>query len=60
MGKEYIKAVHCQPGYLIYMQNTSCKMPGSMKLKLESRLPGIPAPVIPYEQNYMILNIEVF
>ena len=28
--------------------------------KLESRLPGIPAPVRPYEQNYMILNIEVF
>ena len=40
LGKEYIKAVYRHPGYLIYMQNTSCKMPGSMKLKLESRLPG--------------------
>ena len=28
--------------------------------ELESRLPGISAPVIPYEQNYMILNTEVF
>ena len=26
--------------YLIYMQSTSCKMPGWMKHKLESRLPG--------------------
>ena len=51
LGKEYIKAVYRHPGYLIYMQNTSCKMPGSMKLKLESRLPGIPTPVIPYEQK---------
>ena len=26
--------------YLTYMQNTSCEMPGWMKHKLESRLPG--------------------
>ena len=25
---------------LTYMQSTSCEMPGWMKLKLESRLPG--------------------
>ena len=24
LGKEYVKAVYCQPTYLIYMQNTSC------------------------------------
>ena len=30
-GKEYIKAVYCHPAYLIYMQSTSCKMPGWMK-----------------------------
>ena len=23
LGKEYIKAVHCHPAYLTYMQNTS-------------------------------------
>ena len=40
MGKEYIKAVYCHPAYLTYMQSTSCKMPGWMKHKLESRLPG--------------------
>ena len=28
------------PVYLTYMQSTSCKMPGQMKHKLESRLPG--------------------
>ena len=39
-GKEYIKAVYCHPAYLIYMQSTSCEMPGWMKHKLKSRLPG--------------------
>jgi len=39
-GKEYIKAVYCHPAYLTYMQSTSCEMPGLMKPKLESRLPG--------------------
>ena len=38
LGKEYIKAVYGHPAYLTYMQSTSCKMPGWMKLKLESRL----------------------
>ena len=40
LGKEYVKAVYCHPAYLTYMQNTSCKMLGWMKHKLESRLPG--------------------
>ena len=40
LEKEYIKAVYCQPVYLTPMQSTSCKMPGWMKHKLESRLPG--------------------
>ena len=39
-GKEYIKAVHCHPAYLTYMQSTSREMPGWMKHKLESRLLG--------------------
>ena len=38
LGKEYVKAVYSHPGYLTYMQSTSCKMPGWMKHKLESRL----------------------
>ena len=37
-GKEYVKAVYCHPAYLTYMQSTSCKMPGWMKHKKESRL----------------------
>ena len=37
LGKEYIKAVFCDPAYLIYMQNTSREMPGRMKHKLESK-----------------------
>ena len=39
LGKEYVKDVYCHPDYLIYMQSTSCEMPGWMKHKLESRLP---------------------
>ena len=35
-----IKAIHCHPAYLTYMQSTSCEMPGWMRHKLESRLPG--------------------
>ena len=40
LGKEYIKAVHCHPVYLTYMQSTSWEMPGWIKHKLESRWPG--------------------
>ena len=38
--KECVKAVCCHPAYLTYMQSTSWEMPGWMKYKLESRLPG--------------------
>ena len=37
-GKEYVKAVHCHPAYLTYMQSTSWEMLGWKKHKLESRL----------------------
>ena len=40
LGKEYIKAVYSHPAYLTYMQSTSCKMPGWMNHKLESKLLG--------------------
>ena len=40
LGKEFVKAVYCHPAYLTYMQSTSSKMPGWIKHKLESRLPG--------------------
>ena len=44
-GKQYGKAIYCHPAYLPYMQSTSCEkkkyiMPGWMKHKLESRVPG--------------------
>ena len=39
-GKEYVKAVYYYPAYLTSMQSTSCKMPGWMKHKLESRFQG--------------------
>ena len=38
LGKEYIKAIHCDPAYLTCMQSSSCEMLGWMKHKLESRL----------------------
>ena len=28
LEKDYIKAVYCHPAYLIYIQGTSCKIPG--------------------------------
>ena len=40
MGEEYVKAVYSHIAYLAYMQSSSCKMPGWMKHKPESRLPG--------------------
>ena len=40
LGKEYDKAVYCHSAYLTHMQSRSCEMPGWMKHKLESRLPG--------------------
>ena len=49
LGKEYVKAVHCQPAYLTSLQSTSREMLGSMKHKLESRLPG-EIPTISYMQ----------
>ena len=40
LGKEYVKAVYSHPAYLTSTQSTSCKMPGWMRHKLESRLLG--------------------
>ena len=40
LGKEFVKAVYCHPAYLTYMQSISSEMPGWMKHKLKSRLPG--------------------
>ena len=40
LGKEYVKSVYSHPAYLTSMQSTSWEMPGRMKHKLESKLPG--------------------
>ena len=40
LEKEHVKVVYGHPVYLIYMQSTSCEMPGGINHKLESRLPG--------------------
>ena len=29
LGKEYVKAVYCDPAYLTYMQSISCEMPAT-------------------------------
>ena len=39
-GKQYVKALYCQPAYLTYMQSISWEVLGWIKYKLESRLPG--------------------
>ena len=38
IGKGVHQGIYCHPAYLAYMQSTSCKMPGWLMLKLESRL----------------------
>ena len=40
LGKEYVKALYCNPAYITHMQNISCEILGWMKQKLESRLAG--------------------
>ena len=40
LGKEYVKAVFCDAAHLNDVQRISRQMPGWMKHKLESRLPG--------------------
>ena len=40
LGKEYVKAIYCHPACLTSVQSTSCKMPGWMTHKLESRFLG--------------------
>ena len=40
LGKEYVKAVYCDPAYLTYMQSISCEMLGWMNQELKSRFPG--------------------
>ena len=39
-GKEYIKGVYCHPAFLTSMRIASCKMPGWVKHKLESKFLG--------------------
>ena len=40
LGKEYVKAVYCDPAYFTSMQSTSCEMLNSKTYKLGSRLLG--------------------
>ena len=40
LGTEYVKAAYTHSTYLTSIQSTSCEMLGSVKHKLESRLPG--------------------
>jgi len=40
IGKGVCQGCICHPAYLTYIQSTSCEMPGWIKHKMESRLPG--------------------
>ena len=40
LRKQYIKAVYCHSAYLTFVQSTSYEIPGWIKHKLETRLPG--------------------
>ena len=37
LGKEHVKAIHCHPAYLTYMQSTSGEVLRWMNHKLETR-----------------------
>ena len=39
-GKEYLKAIHCHPAYLTYMQTTSCEMLGWIEPQAGIRIAG--------------------
>ena len=56
LGKEYVRAVYCHPPYLTYMQNTPRKIPGCMKHKLESRLPGEISITSRYADNITLMT----
>ena len=55
LEKEYVKAVYCHPAYLTYTQSTSCKIPGWMKYKLESRLTGEISISSPYADDTTLM-----
>ena len=40
LGKEWVNALYFHPAYSIYMQSTSCEIPGWMKHNLESKSLG--------------------
>ena len=40
LGNKYVKPIYCHPAYLIFMQSTSCEIPGWRKHKLESKIAG--------------------
>ena len=40
LGKEGVKAIHCHPAYLTYIQGTSCRMLGWMDHKMGIRIAG--------------------
>ena len=60
LGKKYVKIVYCHPAYLTDMQNTSCEMPGWMKHKLESRLPGEISNNLRYEDGTIFLPFRLW
>ena len=41
-GKEYVKAIHCHPAYLTYMQSTSCEsVSGLDEAQVRIKIAGI-------------------
>ena len=56
LGKEYVKAVFCQPAYLTSMQSASWEMLDRMKHKLESRL--LEEISITLDADYITLTAE--
>ena len=58
LGKEYNKAVFCQPDYLTYIQSISSEIPGRMNHKLESRLSGEISSISDMQISMIIVESE--
>ena len=58
LRKEYVKAVYGHPAYLISMHITSCKMPGWMKHKLESKLQGEISITSDMQMTLLLLKVK--
>ena len=55
LGKEFVKAIHCHPAYLTYIQGTSCRMLGWMDHKMGIRIAGRYISILRYADDTTLM-----